>query len=623
MKFLVFDIESDGLLDKATKIHCLGVGTLYEEIKVTTDYETIKRTFLRDDYYFVGHNVQRYDKPLLEKILGIKLDYSKFIDTLAISWALYPKRAKHGLESWGEDLGIQKVKVEDEEWAEGDEQLMNERVSEDVRINIKLFNKMVEDCKQLYDDSYKMVEYFRYLSFKMYTLHLQELNPFKLDVDKCRANLAKLEALKEEKIKAIEAVMPKREKKAKRKPPAKPFKKDGTLSATGQSWLEITKELGLPFEHSEEVEIVVGEEEPSANSPQQLKDWLFSLGWKPEIFTEGANDPVPQIYDQDKNVCKSVLKLGEATKNLEGLGILKHRIGLLKGFLRDVDDEGYIYQSCHGFTSTLRLKHARIVNLPKPSVPYGREIRECLTCDEGYLICGSDLSALEDKTKQNFIIDLDPEYVNSMQVKGYDSHLSFAEYAKAVSKEDSDWFKEQKKLEHPEDEDRFNELFKIRHRYKQVNYMSTYSVGAAKLGKYLEIPKSQAKKMIDDYWGLNWSVKKFAESCKKKKGIGKEWILNPFNGFWYELRSEKDRFSAVNQGTGSFIFDCWCKICEKRGIKLTLQMHDEQGIICRPKDKEQITKILEESIEEVNNIFNIRIKMGIDVQFGNSYAEVH
>ena len=70
---------------------------------------------------------------------------------------------------------------------------------------------------------------------------------------------------------------------------------------------------------------------PNPNSPAQIKDWLFSIGWKPENFNEGVNGKIPTYYLADKSLCPSVLKLGEVVKSLDDLGVLKHRIGLFKG----------------------------------------------------------------------------------------------------------------------------------------------------------------------------------------------------------------------------------------------------------------------------------------------------
>ena len=536
------DIECDNLLPDVTKIHCLSMNW-NGELKTTFDYNDMGKLVSRKDITLVGHSFVTYDVPVLEKLLGVKV-LCGVIDTLALSWYIYPHRSSHGLESWGEDFGVPKPPISD--WQNLPKEEYARRCSEDVRIQTLLWEKMQVDLTDLYDGDEALISsLMRYLSFKMYTVRLQEENPFKLDTETTEKNLSYLEGLKEEKTDALKKVMPTVGVKSLRVSPAKPFKKDGGLSAQGEKWKKLTEARGLPFEHTEPIEVVNDYDEPNPNSPAQIKDWLFSLGWKPENFNEGVNGKIPTYYLMDKSLCPSVLKLGESVKSLDDLGVLKHRIGLLKGFLRD-QRGGYINQSIAGFTSTLRLRHKFIVNLAKPSMPYGELIRGVLTCDDGYEICGSDLAALEDRTKQHYIYPYDPEYVKTMMEDGFDPHLNFAVYAKALTEEQAQAHKD-KGEDHSE----------IRHKYKQVNYMSTYNIGARKLSAYLDIKQSEAKKMLDDYWKLNWAVKSFAKDCKTKKVLGLTWVQNPVNKFWYELRNEKDTFSAVNQSTGSYIFDLW------------------------------------------------------------------
>ena len=60
-----------------------------------------------------------------------------------------------------------------------------------------------------------------------------------------------------------------------------------------------------------------------------------------------------------------------ALENLDGLFVVRHRIGLLKGFLRDSDANGFIKAEIAGLTNTLRFQHKTVVNLPKVSRTYG------------------------------------------------------------------------------------------------------------------------------------------------------------------------------------------------------------------------------------------------------------
>ena len=93
MNYKVFDIETNGLLpnsDKVisgkanpvTKIHCLSYSE-YEwengenkhiKSRTLTDYESIRNFFKCSDV-LVGHDIVRYDIPVVELILDIKVNF--------------------------------------------------------------------------------------------------------------------------------------------------------------------------------------------------------------------------------------------------------------------------------------------------------------------------------------------------------------------------------------------------------------------------------------------------------------------------------------------------------------------------------------------------------------------
>ena len=83
---IVFDVEANGLLDKATKIHCLSYTSDGKDYKTIFDYSDM-RDLILSQHGLVGHNIIRYDVPLIEKILGIKIK-SRLFDTLPMSWVL-------------------------------------------------------------------------------------------------------------------------------------------------------------------------------------------------------------------------------------------------------------------------------------------------------------------------------------------------------------------------------------------------------------------------------------------------------------------------------------------------------------------------------------------------------
>ena len=107
----VFDIETNGL--NATKIHCLSYHDLDSGIILSlSNYSDIKKFVSRPEITLIGHNICRYDIPTLERILKVTVK-AKLIDTLPLSWTLYPKQKSHGLGEWGEFFGVPKPKVDD------------------------------------------------------------------------------------------------------------------------------------------------------------------------------------------------------------------------------------------------------------------------------------------------------------------------------------------------------------------------------------------------------------------------------------------------------------------------------------------------------------------------------
>ena len=85
---MIFDIETDGLRDEATKIWCLSYKTP-DGVKVTSDYGEMRR-LLTSAKALIGHSIITFDVPVAERLLDIKIE-AQLIDTLALSWYLNHK----------------------------------------------------------------------------------------------------------------------------------------------------------------------------------------------------------------------------------------------------------------------------------------------------------------------------------------------------------------------------------------------------------------------------------------------------------------------------------------------------------------------------------------------------
>jgi len=98
----------------------------------------------------VGHNVALFDLLVIKKLLGYYPDHALVIDTLWLSWYTDPNRIKHGLEDYGLEFGYPKVKVDQEEWSQGNMDLMIDRCETDVRINWRVWEKQCKILGGLY-----------------------------------------------------------------------------------------------------------------------------------------------------------------------------------------------------------------------------------------------------------------------------------------------------------------------------------------------------------------------------------------------------------------------------------------------------------------------------------------
>ena len=561
----IFDIETDGF--NSTKIHVVSWSDdLGKTVNSTHDYDEMREVFKVDT--LVGHSIVRFDIPAVEKVLDIKVK-ARLIDTLAVAWYVDHNRGKHGLESYGEDYGIPKPKITD--WQSLTPQQYAHRCEEDVKINSKLWKTLDKKLNKLYDDEYNKDRLIDYLTFKMECAAEQEALQWKLDVTKARTHLEVWETLKAEKIEQLADAMPevKRYKMANR--PLAMEKKNGELSVAGENWVTLCRQYKVPVTTTK-MQVLHKVERANPNSPDQVKSWLYKLGWEPATHKyvkdkDGKNErSIPQIR-KDAELCPSVLRLApkdEAIHLLDGLSVLSHRISVLKGMV-DSECDGYVQATIAGFTNTMRFRHARpLVNLPSVEKPYGAEIRGCLTAPDGYTLCGADMTSLEDTTKRHYMKPLDPDYVAEMSRDGFDPHLDLAKHAGVITQDDID--------KHNSGE---RSLKALRKNYKVVNYSATYGIGADKLARETGMSLREARSLKDAFWSRNWSVQKVAESAKVKECLDGFWLWNPVSNFWYSLRNEKDRFSTLNQGTGVFCFDSWVAACRNQGIKSIGQFHDE------------------------------------------------
>lgn len=626
------DIETTGLLDSMREqadpyLHNLGAINIQtgEEVLFEGWQKAELQAWLNEGHTLVMHNGLCFDQPALE-FLGYDTSKIKIIDTLPLSWYLEPNRLIHGLDSYGKDFNIPKPKIDN--WENLSQEEYNHRVMEDCKIQRALWKHQVAKLKELY--GMKEGSYNRIVSFLMWKQKqqvMQQENRWKLDVEKARTLLVELESAISDKTSALREAMPKLEQTKTVNPPAKPFKMNGTLSAAGEKWHELCKSKGFPLSHTKPITTVTGYEDGNPASTVQIKDWLFSLGWQPETFNfvpakEQGGKPrqIPQVNLKGGKVCPSILRLAKINSGVEhlaGLGILNHRKSVVKGML-GAQYKGEVTARCQGFTNTLRLQHRELVNLPSVRVQYGERIRGLLLARKGKVLLGSDLSSLEDRIKHHFQWPLDPAYVRSQMSSDFDPHLAICEAAGMLTKEQV--------IAHKAHEADYSVL---RSAGKATNYACQYGAGVATISRAAGVDMVKAKQLHTGYWELNWSIKEIAANTKVKSTSFGRWQWNPISNFWYSLRTDKDRFSTLIQGSGAFVLDVWLlkmvKKAKERGLPFVLlgTFHDELILELDLGMEEVYEELVRDSLQEVNEMLKLNRDLDCGVDFGSNYSEIH
>lgn len=633
------DIETTGLLHQMKKqenprLHNFGFIDMATKEATVMEWTERKRIqdFLDTGPTLIMHNGATFDFEAL-RFLGYDVSKCTLIDTLFISWYLEPKRLIHGLESYGEEAGVPKPKIED--WENQTQEEYNHRVHEDCRIQAWLWEKQYTQLLKIYKSPMEVKRFVEYLMTKARQQVIQQRTRWKLNIPKAKAFKAYVEPMIQEKIVALEASMPRITEYKLLERPKKMYKQDKSLSAAGIKWKAICDSNGLDWQDNDlQIKTIKGYKAPNANSHAQLKDWLFSLGWVPQTFKfvrdkeTGETRQIPQITKKDDDgnpeICQSLHELAEANpdkgiEHLVGLGVYKHRLTVVDGFLRDVDDEGFLTASCGGLTNTLRLKHRGLVNLPSDRVFGGKELRGMLEAvSEDYEQLGSDLASLEDRCKHHYQWTYDPEYVKKQLAEDYDAHLAIGVIGGFITEKQSQDHKDgiQKCPQRP--------------MFKSTNYACQYGAGVATVARTAKCDNQTAARLHKAYWDLNWSIKEIAANTTVQTVDGQMWQQNPVNGFWYSLRSEKDRFSTLCQGTGAYVFDIWCNniiaICNERwgcDPLLSGQFHDELILQVKKGFRELWIALLNEAMDRTNKQLKLNRDCACDVQFGDDYSQIH
>lgn len=465
-----YDIESNGFYFQADKIWVIWLKDLNDpkkklELRPFQD-ENARQKFIEwhnqyDNPAVVAHFGLGFDQFMIMRYLGIDFQVGpdkclgkpcRFIDTVYLSQCLEPDLNGHSLEAWGKRLGFEKTDYHSvakelgiipKDAKKGDEFMiwhpkMGEYCERDVDVNIKTFWNLWQKFNSRYDFGETLPSHYRMGQKQWYLMTCQELTGFKFDKEKA-IELKKYIEEEMEKIRVeVEPKLPERGmKKGEQKEytmPAKPYKKDGSFSATMLKFIdkhnaEVVDQNHIKvFGKVEEIQskkILDLKVPMTIGNQDDMKKWFMDIGWEPTLWNYQKDSNGKVIRDDKGELIPTSPKMQETGKlcpNLENMQgeivekvvkwlSMRNRLSVVSTWLENprLDMDGRLSARRTAITPTHRQKHSEIVNLPKASdkVLLGKEIRSLFIAEEGFKIAAGDASQLEGRSDAHYTYDYD------------------------------------------------------------------------------------------------------------------------------------------------------------------------------------------------------------------------
>ena len=176
----------------------------------------------------------------------------------------------------------------------------------------------------------------------------------------------------------------------------------------------------------------------------------------------------------------------------------------------------------------------------------------------------------------------------------------------------------------------------MRRRAKEVNFGIIYGISPFGLSQNLNIPRGEAKEIIDSYFDKFKSVKKYMKEsivlAKEKKYVstilGRRRYLRDIDSRNYTLRSFAER-NAINspiQGSAADIIKlAMIKISKwisgnNLKSKMIMQVHDEL-VFDVEKDELDLFKTTVKTLME--GVVKMKIPLSVDIGYGKNWLEAH
>jgi hypothetical protein len=613
---LVFDIETNGLLDELTKIHCIAIRDIENGItyrandhgSAVTVEEAVR--LLMGAKGIAGHNIIGFDIPAIQKVYPWFKPQGVVRDTLLMSQliftnlkdedferikrnerdaakgkraaAIYPKKliGRHSLEAWGARMGCWKGDYSDmmkerglDPWAEWNQE-MDDYCLQDIRVTCRLWDKLI--AQDFHDDAIQLEHDVAPI------IGRQERYGFLFNREKALELEATLIGKRAELVEKLREVFP-------------PWKRKAGIIIPKRDNKTLGYVKGVPFQKWKTVTFNPG-------SRQHIADRLGALyGWKPAEFTDNGQAKVDETTLEG-------LKYPEAPLLIEYLTVEK-RLGQLsegkQAWFKAVKADGRIHgRVTQNGAVTGRMTHSNpnMAQVPSSGAPYGPECRGLFGVPKGKKQVGADASGLELRCLAHFM-----------------GRWDHGDYAKIILEGDVHTT---------------NQLaagLGTRNQAKTFIYAFLYGAGDEKIGSIVGKGKVAGAELKAQFLA---GLPALASLIKAIKGVVRQQgYLRGLDGRKLHVRSDHAALNTLLQSAGAVVMKMALVLLDRRlqedglvpGVdyEFVANIHDEFQIEVSEKWADRVGAAATDAIFRAGERFGFRCPLAGEFKVGNNWHDTH
>ena len=572
MSSYVFDIETNDLLENVSKLHCIVLKDIdTNEISSYTKNDWWQGTNkLEKADLIIGHNIIKYDIPVLEKLFQFKTK-AKVFDTLVATRLIwsdliesdmkrvhtqdFPRQLvnKHSLKSWGIRLGNYKQLI-DTDWSFFTEEML-EYCIQDVEVTYTLYQKILE--QKYSEQSLKLEHAVATLIGK------QERYGIMFDKEKATTLYSELSSERENIKKEME-----------------------------ETFLPITIKR-VSEKTGKQLKDKVIEFNPS--SRQHIADrFKTKYDWKPKEFTP---DGSPRVDDKVLNS----LDYPEA-KLLARYFLLEKRIGMLaegKNAYLKLEVRGRLHGTVNtnnAVTGRATASKPNLQQVPAVGIPYGKQFRELFTVPRSKVLLGVDVSGLELRLLGHYIAKFDGGKYADIVVNG-DIHTTNQKLAGLETRDQS----------------------------KRFLYAWLYGAGVAKIAQVTGKTNRDAARVRRQFLDRLPALSKLIEQVKL---VSERGYLLGLDKRKVKVRNQHSALNTLLQSAGAIVCKQWLVEFDKsvssiKNVQQLLWVHDEIQVECDNDTAEEVGKLAVECIKRTGEHFKLRVPLTGEYKISNNWSGTH